>query len=108
MAEGMLNEGLSRSDEGSTTVRREEIEDVDPFHLAIGTLSTDWNGNVWVGQGYTSIPTFEVYDEAGALLKVVTIPDLEGVRGLRFCFLNGMLAYDYAPIDYPKIYLLDF
>ncbi len=108
LAEGVLNEGLSRHDDGSTTVRREEAEDLDLYHLAIETLSTDQEGNVWVGQGYTSIPTFEVYNEAGVLLRVVTIPELEGIRGLRFCFLNGMLAYDYAPVDYPKIYLLDF
>jgi len=108
LAEGVLSEGLSRHDDGSTTVRREETEDIDPYHLAIETISTDGDGNVWVGQGYTSIPTFEVYDKTGVLLKIVTIPELEGVRGLRFCFLNGMLAYDYAPIDYPKIYLLDF
>ncbi len=27
--------------------------------------------------------------------------------GLRFCFQGGYLAYDYAPLDYPKVYLLD-
>ena len=108
MAEGMLNEGISRHDDGSTTVRREETEDIDPYHLAIETINTDDDGNVWVGQGYTGIPTFEVYDKSGELLKIVTIPELEGVRGLRFCFRNGMLAYDYAPVDYPKIYLLDY
>jgi len=86
----------------------ERIPKTEVYHLAIETLSTDQDGNVWVGQGYTSIPTFEVYNEAGELLRVVTIPELEGIRGLRFCFLNGMLAYDYAPVDYPKIYLLDF
>lgn len=107
MAEGILNEGLSRHDDGSTTVRREEVEDVDPNHLAIETLNTDQDGNVWVGQGYTSTPTFEVYDPEGSLLRVVTIPELDGVRGLRFCFMGEMLAYDYAPIDYPKIYILE-
>ncbi len=29
------------------------------------------------------------------------------VRGLRFCFQGGFLAYDYARLDYPKVYLLD-
>ena len=107
MAEGSLNEGMSRTDDGTTSIRREVVEDVDPYHLAIGTLNVDSEGNVWVGQGYTSTPTFEVYDREGNLLRIVTIPDLKGVRGLRYCFMGGMLAYDYAPLDYPKIYLLE-
>jgi hypothetical protein len=106
LALGELNESMSRSDEGGTVVRREEAEEVHTFHMAISTLNFDSMGNIWVGQGYTSMPTFEVYDREGQLLRVVTIPELEGVRGLRFCFLGGSLAYDYAPLDYPKIYLL--
>jgi hypothetical protein len=106
LALGELNEGLSRSDEGETTVRRGEALDVHPYHMAIGSLSTDLDGNVWVSQDYAWVPTLEVYDSSGTLLKVVTIPGLEGVKGLRFCFSGGMLAYDYAPLDYPKIYLL--
>lgn len=108
LAIGDINEGLSRTDEGATTVRREEIEEINPYHLAIGTLSVDDDGNVWVSQDYALTPTFEVYDNQGTLLRVVTIPDLEGVRGLRYCFTGGMLAYDYAPLDYPKIYMLEY
>ena len=55
-----------------------------------------------------AMPDCRLYNDAGVLLRAVTIPELEGIRGLQFCFLNGMLAYDYAPVDYPKIYLLDF
>ncbi|MBN1435344.1 hypothetical protein JW921_11325 [Candidatus Fermentibacterales bacterium] len=108
LAEGALNMGMSRSDDGTTTVRREEVEDVEPYHLAISTINADDAGNVWVGQGYTGVPAFEVYDASGTLLRVVTIPELEGVRELRFCFVGGMLAYDFAPVDYPKIYLLEW
>lgn len=37
---------------------------------------------------------------------IVSIPDLDGVRGLEFPLRNGLLAYDSAPDDYPKVYLL--
>jgi hypothetical protein len=107
LALGELNESMSRSDDGGTVVRREEAEDVAPYHIAISTLNFDTEGNIWVGQGYSSVPTFEVYDMEGNRLKIVKIPELEGVRGLRFCFQGGSLAYDYAPLDYPKVYLLD-
>lgn len=67
----------------------------------------DCNGDIWVGQGYTSIPTFEVYSPDGELLYVAVIPEPDGAEGVEYCFRNGYLAYDRQPVDYPKVYMLE-
>ena len=103
----IYSEGLSRTDEGESTVNRNQITDPYPYHLAISGLYLDTEDRIWVQQGYTSTPTFEVYSTNGELLHIVTIPALEGVKQLGFCFKGGSLAFDIAPEDYPKIYLLE-
>jgi len=108
LEEDVYIESLSRrGDDGSSSVNRTEIQDIYPWHNAIGALEIDDENYIWIGLAYTSTPTFNIYDSSGELFKVVTIPELEGVRGLRYSFRNGMLAYDYAPLDYPKVYLLE-
>ncbi len=76
-------------------------------HLAISGLFVDDRDNIWVAQGYTAVPTFEIYSPAGELEGYAVIPELEGVTQLRYCLKNGMLAFDYGPVDYPKIYVLE-
>jgi hypothetical protein len=105
MEEEVLRESLERTDTGSSVNRRPE-EDPSPWHVAIGSLGVDDEGNVWIEQGYTDTPTFEIRSPSGALLRVARIPDLTGVEGLRYSLRNGLLAYDSAPDDYPKVYLL--
>lgn len=102
----VYGESLSRSDEG-TSVNRREAPDPYPFHNAISSIRCDSLGRIWVGQGWTPIPTFEVYSPDGELELVAAVPDLEGVTGLNFDFLNGSLAWDFAPLDYPKVYMLE-
>lgn len=103
----IIVESHSRSGDGSTSSRMRSEEDVYPWHNAISVIKTDDQGNLWVGQGYTSMPVFHVYDSSGKLTMVVSIPELEGVTGLDYSFRNGLLAYDYAPEEYPKVYLLE-
>ena len=107
LQEEVLIESHSRHDDGSTSAHMTTVEDVYPWKNAISTLNTDDNGNLWVGQGYTSMPVFNVYDTRGELIRVVSIPGLDGVRGLEFSLRNGLLAFDSAPEDYPKVYLLE-
>ena len=107
MQEEFYTEGLSRSDEGESTVNRGESSTQNPYHIAIDGIYVDGNDCIWVEQGYTDVPTFEVYSTEGEFLRFVTIPALEGVDQLNYYFKNGMLAFDYGPADYPKIYLLE-
>jgi sugar lactone lactonase YvrE len=106
LEEERYSEGLSRSDQGEATVNRGEIEDVYPYHNAIDGLYIDDEDRVWIELGYTTVPSFDVYSSSGEQLSSVTIPSLEGVKQLRYSFKGGMLAFDYGPPDYPKIYLL--
>lgn len=108
LAQEIFTEGLSRTDEGESTVNRNQIVNPYPYHLAISGMYLDMQDRIWVQQGYPSVPTFEVYSTDGELLNIVTIPTLEGVTQLGFCFKGGSLAFDIAPEDYPKIYLLEF
>ncbi len=101
----IYSESLSRGDDG-TSVNRSENLDPYLYHDAVATVRVDDSDNIWVLQGYTQTPTFEVYSREGELLHIVIIPELDGIRGLDYWFHNGLLAYDYAPADYPKVYLL--
>jgi len=103
----IYQEGLSRSDEGSSTVNRNQVIDPYPYHPAIAGVYVDDQNRIWVEQGYTPCPVFEVYSPSGELIRIASIPELAGVDQLRYCFHGGFLAYDVAPDDYPKIYLLD-
>lgn len=103
----IFSEGLSRTDEGESTVNRNQVVDPYPYHVAIAGLYLDDQGEIWVQQGYTQIPTFELYTKEGELKSIVTIPSLGGVKQLGFCFKGGSIAFDIAPEDYPKIYLLE-
>jgi len=107
LQEEFYSEGLSRSDEGESTVNRNERTDQYPYHIAIDGIYIDDEDLLWVEQGYTDVPTFEVYSTEGELQKVVTIPELAGVNQLVYCFHHGMLAFDFGPSDYPKIYILE-
>ncbi len=107
LQEAIYTEGLSRGDGGESTVNRGEQVFEDPNHLAISGLFVDDSDNIWVAQGYTAVPTFEIYSTAGELEGYAVIPELEGVTQLRYCLKNGMLAFDYGPADYPKIYVLE-
>lgn len=106
LEEERYTEGLSRTHEGESTVNRGEIADVYPYHNAIAGLYMDDEDRIWIELGYTLVPSFDVFSTSGELLSHVTIPSLEGVKQLRYCFKGGMLAFDYGPPDYPKIYLL--
>ncbi len=99
-------EGRSTDNDGSGISRR-TIDDIYPWLNAISSVDVDVNGDIWVGQGYTDMPTFEVYSPSGELRYVAVIPELEGARGLEYCFRNGYLAYDRQPEDYPKVYFLE-
>jgi len=101
----IYSESLSRGDAG-TSVDRSENLDPYLYHDAIAAVRVDDEDNIWVLQGYTSMPTFEVYDQQGQLLHIVMIPELDGIRGVDYSFHNGLLAFDYAPEDYPKVYFL--
>ena len=107
MQEEFYEEGLSRSDEGESTVNRNERTNQYPYHIAIDGIYIDDEDLIWVEQGYTDVPTFEVYSTEGELQRVVTIPELAGVNQLVYCFQGGMLAFDFGPSDYPKIYILE-
>lgn len=99
-------EGKNQNTSGSQ-ISRWTIDDIYPWFIAIASVDVDVNGDIWIGQGYTDMPTFEVYSPSGELRFVAVIPELEGIRGLEYCFRNGYLAYDRQPADYPKVYFLE-
>jgi len=86
---------------------RQTYLNVYPWFNAIGSVDVDAAVNIWVGQAYTDMPTFEVYSPSGELLYVAVIPELEGIQGLEYSFRNDYLAYDRQPLDYPKVYFLE-
>jgi hypothetical protein len=104
--EQQLYEETRQEGQGGGQMDRRTIRDIFPYHNAISSVDVDVSGNVWVGQGYTDTPTFEVYSPSGDLQYVAVIPELTGTRGVEYCFRNGYLAYDRQPEDYPKVYLL--
>ncbi|MBD3370667.1 6-bladed beta-propeller [Candidatus Fermentibacteria bacterium] len=107
LEEGLLHESLSTGRESGTSVNRDRrYENVPRYHNAIGSIDVDDQGRIWVGRGWTDVPTFDVYSPRGNLLFVATVPALEDVDGLSYCFDNGYLAFDEQPEDYPKVYLL--
>jgi hypothetical protein len=107
LEEGLLHESLSTARETGTSVNRDRrYENVPMYRSAIGSMDVDGQGRVWVGQGWTGMPTFDVYSPRGELLFVATIPALLDVDGLSYCFDNDPLAFDEQPEDYPKVYLL--
>ncbi len=108
LQEAVYTEGLTRGDGGESSVNRGERVFENPNHLAISGLFVDDSDNIWVAQGYTVVPTFEIYSPEGDLSGYAVIPELEGVTQLRYCLKNGMLAFDYGPADYPKIYILEY
>lgn len=107
--EGIVHETLSTSRESGNSVNRDRlIENIPRYRNAVTAVEVDDMGRIWIGQGWTDMPVFEVYDETGQeLLFVAEIPELEGTRRLAYCFDNGFLAYDEEPVDYPKVYLLN-
>lgn len=106
LQEQFYEEGRS-SDRQGTSISRMTIDDIYPWLNAISSVDVDPEGRIWVGQGYTDVPTFEVYAPSGELLFIAEIPALDGIRGAEYCFRNGYIAYDRQPEDYPKVYLLN-
>ena len=107
LEEGLLHETLSTGSESGSSVNRERRYDiVGRYHEAITSLDVDGQGRIWIGQGWTDIPVFDVYSPGGELLFVATIPGMENQDGLSFCFDHGMIGFDTQPDDYPKVYLL--
>lgn len=100
-------EETKNQNEDGSQMGRHTVQDIYPYLNAIGSVDVDPDGNIWVGQAYTDIPTFEVYSPSGELSFVAVIPELVAVEGLEYCFRNGYLAYDRQPVDYPKVYILE-
>ena len=110
MEEGEYSESLSWSDEGGSSISRSRRrEGISSWRTAITSLDVDHRGRIWVGQGWTDAPAFEVYSPEGDLLFVVEVPDLEGTEGIHYDIGEaGIIGYDTQPMDYPKVYLLEW
>lgn len=108
LEEGEYSESLSWSDEGGSSISRgRRTEGISPWRTAISSLDVDHMGRIWVGQGWTDAPTFEVYSPQGELLFVASVPGLEDTEGIQYAVgEGGMVGYDTEPMDYPKVYLL--
>ncbi len=104
--EEFYEETRNQNEDGSQMGRR-TVQDIYLWLNAVGSIDIDPDGNIWVGQAYTVMPTFEVYSPSGELRYVAVIPELVTVKGLEYCFRNGFLAYDRQPVDYPKVYILE-
>lgn len=109
MEEGEYSESLSWNDEGGSSISRSRIrEGISPWRTAITSLDVDHRGRIWVGQGWTDAPAFEVYSPEGDLLFVAKLPELEGTEGIHYDMGEaGIIGYDTQPMDYPKVYLLE-
>jgi len=108
LEEGLVHESLSTSNESGSSVNRDRrYEDIGLYREAVSSLDVDGQGRIWVGQGWTDMPVFDVYSPGGELLFVATIPGMENQDGLSFCFDQGMIGFDTQPDDYPKVYLLE-
>lgn len=108
MQEQFYEENILRGLEGGeSALNNGECVQQDPYHVAIDGIYIDDSDLIWVELGYTDVPTFEVYSTEGELQGVVTIPELAGINQLVYCFKGGMLAFDFGPVDYPKIYILE-
>lgn len=81
-----------------------------PWRYQISQLGIDGDGNLWVLRGTTETPTFDVWDARGNRLCTVTIPEA-GEDGIYWRFAigdNRIAAWSDDPVDYPKVYLLEF
>lgn len=108
LMEGAYHESLSTSTESGNSMNRDRLHENQPLYRnAIVSVDIDDQDRIWVGQGWTDHPVFEVYDLTGELLFVATIPELNGTGCFSYCFDNGFIAFDTEPEDYPKVYLLE-
>lgn len=82
----------------------------DPFYPMISGLGIDCDGSIWVRRGAERIPTFDVYDSSGILLRTVTLP-VEPGEGKYWNVIiqpGGILAYSENPAQgYQKVYMLE-
>ncbi len=108
LAMGEYMESLSFSDEsGSSISRQRNTENVSPWRQAISSIDVDDQGRIWLGQGWSDEPVFEVCDGEGSLLFVASIPDLSGTEGIEYSIRgSSIVGYDTEPMDYPKVYIM--
>lgn len=108
LAMGEYMESLSFSDNsGSSISRRRDTENVSPWRQAISSIDVDDQGRIWLGQGWSDEPIFEVYDGEGLLLFVASIPELSGTEGIEYSIRgSSIVGYDTEPMDYPKVYIM--
>jgi len=98
-----------QTDESGGRVQVRIDVDPEPWHNAVENLCCDSQGRIWVRLGSEAVPTFRVYDSNGEFLFTASCPELESNgRQIRFQMTHGgIVAWDTAPEDYPKVYLLE-
>lgn len=80
-----------------------------PNHLPITGLFVDSEGNLWVRQGGTDIPTFDIWNEDLELIASATIPEFTG-DGSTLSMVFGddfIVAWDENPEFFQKLYFLE-
>jgi len=101
--------------ESEIACQREYLEqkgiDAEPglYRSSIAELLTDNDGNLWVRLGSELHPSFIVYTSEGDTLFTADSPALpDTLFNLRFAKgINGLLAWDTDPLDYPKVIMLE-
>ena len=87
------------------------IPEPDPDRLAIDNIFFDGEDRLWVRRGWDPGYICDVYDLTGQRLFCVSIdgPPVENLRYWQLTVSNfGIIAFDVNPMDYAKLYILDF
>lgn len=83
-----------------------EMTDCPP---QVENLGVDSLGNIWARRGNSDGFIWDVFSPRGELVRHVVLPTLPDTAMVRVNVTrNGIVAWDLAPEDYPKVYLLAF
>jgi sugar lactone lactonase YvrE len=90
--------------------QREQVSgELTEFPPQIENLGVDSAGNIWAQRGTSSGFFWDVYSPQGELVRQVTLTSLPDTAMVRIHVnRHGIVAWDLAPEDYPKVYLLSF
>ena len=78
------------------------------YRLPVSEIRVDDAGNLWVLRGIEDTPRFDIWSPDGELIAAGELPGMEN-GDIRFRVGGGrMLLYYENPLDYQKIYLVEY
>ena len=81
----------------------------EPFRPLVRSLGFDSMGVLWVQRGDSTTPTFDLINSDG---EIVASAELEGRENTLYWLFEidpaGIIAFDQDPVDYQRVFLMDY